>query len=80
MKWKRGDRIILLKSAIKAGVFASAILKPGTVVEVVSDKNVLVLMDIDNKGNLLGLTWSVREADLEFEVRPNEQLLLFGDL
>lgn len=84
MKFKKGDRVRILPSAVDVNVASDEVGKTGVIVNYNSPKDMVVLMDKPRKYN--GFTgsdridWIVDCSQIELAIVPGRQLLLWDDL
>lgn len=76
MKFKKGDKVRILPSAVDVNVDTRAVDKTGVVITGDGAGNsIRVLMD---KPNIVGgyrIDWMVNDTQIELAVKPGEQLL-----
>ena len=75
MKFKIGDKVKILPSATFIGVCKDEAGKTGVIVEYISSKEIIVLMDKPHHKHGYRIDWVVESSQIEPMVKVGQQLL-----
>ena len=79
-KFKKGDKVRILPSAVDISVAEDEVGKTGVITYYASPKNIIVFMDKIRKESYRRVSWNVYSSQIELVVVKGQQLLLWNDI
>lgn len=80
MKFKIGDKVRILPSAVHIMVAKDEVGKTGIITHYGTDKDIIVYMDEPRKVGNYRISWCVESSQIELVKVIGQQLLLWGDI